>query len=533
MESALSSPSQPTVDVDDAPGPLATDLIAGRYQVIRELGVGGMGVVHLAYDKTAARNVALKRMRSVGSGFRERFRREYRALAAVRHTGVPAIYDIGEDGGPFFTMEIIAGETIRDLLRRGPLKPERAVTLAIELGRVLMAVHAVGVIHRDVKPSNIIVEDGDRVRLIDFGACLLTSEYYKLPHLRDVTAAGKRWHTSEHEYIGCAPYTCPQYWSEGLVAPQSDVFSVCVVLYEMLTGRALYSEAGGFRRISADEFPPSLAPLVAELERGLADADERHATMADLVRVLEIVRSRMLAPPRLRSVAASAASFLLGVGTAAVLLLGGENWRAAEATADDAAMSADVAGPAVRLFDARRGGEDQGVRIPKGDADATSAQEVSIDAVPRADAMSGAEETPGAEARRGTRPMPGSEAMPGAEATPGADATPSAGAKLGAEATPGVGASVSTPTRDTPKKRRTALLSWDERLRKAEARARRCFEDGGLALSPRLTTIAAGAPARVRGVASDSAEARCIRDALDRFDLRVAEGQRQHTFFAE
>ncbi|MCY1066745.1 protein kinase [Nannocystis sp. RBIL2] len=525
MESALSSPSQPTVDIDDAPGPLTSDSIAGRYQVIRELGVGGMGVVHLAYDKTAARNVALKRMRSVGSGFRERFRREYRALAAVRHTGVPAIYDIGEDGGPFFTMEMIAGETIRDLLRRGPLKPERAVALAIELGRVLMAVHAVGVIHRDVKPSNIIVEDGDRVRLIDFGACLLTSEYYKLPHLRDVTAAGKRWHTSEHEYIGCAPYTCPQYWSEGLVAPQSDVFSVCVVLYEMLTGRALYSEAGGFRRISADEFPPNLAPLVAELERGLAEADERHATMADLVRALEIVRSRMLAPPRLRSVAASAASFLLGVGTA-VLILAGESWRAAEATADDAAMSAEAAGPASRLFDARRGGEDQAARSPgKGDADATSVDGVSIDAVPRIDAMPGAEAAPDA--------VRDAQAMPGAEARSGADATPSAGAKLGAEATPGVGATISTATRDTAKKRRAVPLSWDERLRKAEARARRCFEDGGLALSPRLTTIAAGAPARVRGVASDSAEARCIRDALDRFELRVAEGQRQHTFFAE
>ncbi|WP_434422184.1 protein kinase domain-containing protein [Nannocystis pusilla] len=528
MESALSSPSQPTVDIDDAPGPLTTDSIAGRYQVIRELGVGGMGIVYLAYDKTAARNVALKRMRSVGSGFRERFRREYRALAAVRHTGVPAIYDIGEDGGPFFTMEIIAGETIRDLLRRGPLKPLRAVALAIELGRVLMAVHAVGVIHRDVKPSNIIVEDGDRVRLIDFGACLLTPDYYKLPHLRDVTAAGKRWHTSEHEYIGCAPYTCPQYWSEGLVAPQSDVFSVCVVLYEMLTGRALYSEAGGFRKITADEFSPNLAPLVAELERGLAEADERHASMADLVRALEIVRSRMVAPRRLRGVVTSAASFLLGVGTAAVLILAGESWRAAEATADDAAMSAEAAGPAARLFDARRGGEARGARIPgAGDADATSADRVSIDAVPRVDPMADVEATPGAGAVRGA------QAMPGAEATPGADATPSAGAKLGAEATPGVGATIATATRDTLKKRRAVPLSWDERLRKAEARARRCFEDGGLALSPRLTTIAAGAPARVRGVGSDSAEARCIRDALDRFELRVAEGQRQHTFFAE
>ncbi|MFY0538945.1 serine/threonine-protein kinase [Nannocystis pusilla] len=287
--------------------------------MIRELGRGGMGVVHLAYDKTFCRNVALKQTKAKRDGHVERFRREYRALAAVRHTGVPAIYDSGDDHGPFFTMEIITGPTIADLVKEARFRL-RALALAIELGRVLMAVHAAGVIHRDVKPANVIVEPGDRVRLIDFGACLLTDQYYKAPHLRDVTAEGERWHTSEHEFIGSIAYVCPQYWTEGLVAPQTDVFSVCVVLYEMLTGRALYSEAGGFRRITAAEFPSKLAPLVAELEIGLADAEDRHETMADLVRALEIVRSKLAAPRRVGIVAvASAASFVLGAVLAAAV----------------------------------------------------------------------------------------------------------------------------------------------------------------------------------------------------------------------
>ena len=461
------SPPQPG-DVGDA---AATKLIAGRYEVIRELGHGGMGVVHLAYDKTFCRNVALKQTKAKRDGHVERFRREYRALAAVRHTGVPAIYDSGDDHGPFFTMEIITGPTIADLVKGGPLPPARALALAIELGRVLMAVHAAGVIHRDVKPANVIVEPGDRVRLIDFGACLLTDQYYKAPHLRDVTAEGERWHTSEHEFIGSIAYVCPQYWTEGLVAPQADVFSVCVVLYEMLTGRALYSEAGGFRRITAAEFPSKLAPLVAELEIGLADAEDRHETMADLVRALEIVRSKLAAPRRVGIVAvASAASFVLGAVLAAAV--------PSERSSKVAAAS-DAAVPSERSSEVAAASGATGERSSEVVAASDAADERS------------------------------SEVAAASAARP------------------------SAPTAASPKpKKPPPPATWDERLSKAETHARRCLEKAGLKVSPRLTTIPAGEPARVRGVASDSREASCIREALDRFGVRVAEGQRQHTFFA-
>ncbi|MBZ5709417.1 serine/threonine-protein kinase [Nannocystis pusilla] len=506
----MSSPS-PEVSAQQPADATATKLIAGRYEVIRELGHGGMGVVHLAYDKTFCRNVALKQTKVRRDGHLERFRREYRALAAVRHTGVPAIYDSGDDHGPFFTMEIITGPTIADLVKRGPLPPARALALAIELGRVLMAVHAAGVIHRDVKPANVIVEPGDRVRLIDFGACLLTDEYYKAPHLRDVTAEGERWHTSEHEFIGSIAYVCPQYWTEGLVAPQTDVFSVCVVLYEMLTGRALYGEAGGFRKITAAEFPSRLAPLVAELEIGLAGAEDRHETMADLVRALEIVRSKLAAPRRIGVMAvASVASFVLG----AVLATAVPSERLSEVAATNDAgnpteRSSEIAAAVPSEFVAavpsevaaavlsERSSEVAAV-VPNGRssevAAATSATDESSSEVAAASDVAGKRSSEVAAASV-TRPSP--------------------------------------PTAASPKPKKPPPSTWDERLSKADTHARRCLEKAGLKVSPRLTTIPAGEPARVRGVASDSREASCIREALDRFGVRVAEGQRQHTFFAE
>ncbi|WP_434425956.1 serine/threonine-protein kinase [Nannocystis pusilla] len=256
----------PALDVDakddgEVVASLPLGPFAERYTLLRTLGAGGMGVVQLAYDRTACRNVAIKRIRPsyADASFTERFRREYRALAAIEHTGVPAIYDIGETsaGEPYFTMQIISGETIRARLNREKtIPPVRALALAIDLGRVLMAVHAAGVIHRDVKPDNVILE-GERVRLIDFGAALLTADYYEQPHLRDVTAVGKRWRTAQVEWIGNAAYMCPQWMNEGKVSPATDVFSVCVVLYEMITGRPLYArEVYRHREIRAEEFAP-------------------------------------------------------------------------------------------------------------------------------------------------------------------------------------------------------------------------------------------------------------------------------------
>ncbi|MFZ6181203.1 serine/threonine protein kinase [Nannocystis pusilla] len=476
----------PPLDVDtkddgEVVASLPLGPFAERYTLLRTLGAGGMGVVQLAYDRTACRNVAIKRIRPsyADASFTERFRREYRALAAIEHTGVPAIYDIGETsaGEPYFTMQIISGETIRARLNREKtIPPARALALAIDLGRVLMAVHAAGVIHRDVKPDNVILE-GERVRLIDFGAALLTADYYEQPHLRDVTAVGKRWRTAQVEWIGNAAYMCPQWMNEGKVSPATDVFSVCVVLYEMIAGRPLYArEVYRHREIRAEEFAPELAPLVAELRRGVSRVGERHRSMAELVRALEIVRSRLAAPAQRPSLplvlAASAASFVFGVGATVALL---------RAPVEPAVASGAVEPSRVVALPA--------VEPPRPELTPPAVEPPRPEPPP-------AVEPPQPEPSR-------AELLPAVEPSP-----------------PALPGSTSTPA------------SWATRMRRAEARARACLKRVSLDVEPLLTTIAAGEPASVRGVASDSPETRCIREALDHYDLQVAKGQRQHTFFA-
>jgi len=491
----------PVLDVDakddgQAVPSLPLGPFAERYTLLRTLGAGGMGVVQLAYDRTACRNVAIKRIRPsyADASFTERFRREYRALAAIEHRGVPAIYDIGETsaGEPYFTMQIISGETIRARLQRErTIPPARALALAIDLGRVLMAVHAAGVIHRDVKPDNVILE-GEHVRLIDFGAALLTADYYEQPHLRDVTAVGKRWRTAQVEWIGNAAYMCPEWMNEGKVSPATDVFSVCVVLYEMITGRPLYArEVYRHREIRAEEFAPELGPLVAELRRGVSRVGERHRSMAELVRSLEIVRSRLAAPARRPSLplvlSVSAASFVLGVGATVALLR-------APAPVEPAVASAAVA--------PLRAVEPPTVEPPRPEP---SPVEPAAAVEPSRDVEPPAFEPPGLE----PQPSPPSVEPSRAELLPAVEPSP-----------PALPVSTSSPA------------SWATRLRRAEARARACLKRASLDAEPLLTTIAAGEPASVRGVASDSPETRCIREALDHYDLQVAKGQRQHTFFA-
>lgn len=459
------------------------ELFMDRYELLRELGEGGMGVVCLAYDVELRREVALKRIKGGPNArsLQERFRREYQALAAVDHTGVPAIFHCERPGSreAYFTMEIVKGETLREHMDRGPLAPARALALAIDLGRVLMAVHAAGVVHRDVKPSNVIVEPGGRVRLIDFGACYLSRVYYGQPHLRAVTEEGERWETGDLEFVGTAAYTDPQYFTEGLTSPQSDVFSVCVVLYEMLTGRHLFDhDRMRHRTIQPEEFAPELAPLVAELRRGVSIAFERHTSMEELVRRLEILKATLDRP---------AGSTIPRPGSA-------RRW----VVAGVAAVSFVLGGVAVHLAGTR---PDADVLVTA--AAATGVEHVRTPAVE--DDMSS--ETP-MDGPTDEREPPVEEVAP----------------PLGPEPPP-----TSSPTLSS-RPRRPAVLTWEARARKAEALARRCLEAEGVAPRSLLVTLSPNTPAEVRGVPSDSAHARCIRDALDRVDLRF-DKPRRHTFF--
>jgi serine/threonine protein kinase len=313
------------------------EILYGRYKLARELGCGGMGIVHQAHDLRARRDVAIKRAHREDRGFLERFRREYKALAAIQHRGVPAIYDVGDTtkGEAYFTMELVRGETLADHMRsHRRLDPLRAVTLAIELGRVLMAVHEGGIIHRDVKPNNIILEPGDRVRLLDFGVCAMTSDYYRRQPL---TVVGQRWQSGDMEFVGNPAYTDPEHFNEGRTSPQNDVFSVCVVLYELVSGCHLFSyDIMRHREILADEFPPALAPLVEEFRRGVADSVDRHRSMEELVRALEIVRTKIAGAPAAAAPPPAARGRLWAGFAAALLAVAAVSFVLGRSTADTA-----------------------------------------------------------------------------------------------------------------------------------------------------------------------------------------------------
>ena len=201
----------------------------GRYEIEAELGRGAMGVVYLARDPQLHRRVAIKTFsnpdglsRGQQKEFRERFIREARAAARLAHPGVVTVYDVGEDGGvPFFTMEYVPGSTLEQLVRSGPIEAGLACSIADRVVQALCVAHQAGIVHRDVKPANILVRAGDEaVKVADFGVARLAAS--------DLTRSGA--------WIGSPAYMSPEQIRGHEVDGRSDLFSLAVILYEMLCG---------------------------------------------------------------------------------------------------------------------------------------------------------------------------------------------------------------------------------------------------------------------------------------------------------
>jgi serine/threonine-protein kinase len=230
----------------------------GRYRVLGRLGVGGMATVYLAEDSSLGRKVALKVMaeRYAEDGeFVERFRREAQAAARLNHPNIIAVYDRGEaEGRPYIAMEYLQGRTLKQVIQKeGPLSPERAIAFAMQVLAGLRYAHEHGVVHRDVKPHNVLVGDDGRVKVTDFG----------------IAHAGDPQMTEVGSIVGTAQYLSPEQARGRSVGPQTDIYSLGVVLYEMLAGRVPFegdsSVAIAMQHVS-DEPPPlrSLAPQVPE-----------------------------------------------------------------------------------------------------------------------------------------------------------------------------------------------------------------------------------------------------------------------------
>jgi eukaryotic-like serine/threonine-protein kinase len=202
----------------------------GPYRVRREIGRGGMGIIYEAYDETLHREVALKVMRPAvsGEGLPEqerRFLREARALAKVVHPNVTPIYSYGvERGMRYIACQIVRGETLSErLARTGPFGVVEALRIARSVASALDAIHRIGLVHRDIKTSNVMLDESGKATVVDFG-------------LARETAADARI-TRSDLYVGTPEYCAPEQLRGEDVDGRADVYSLGVVLYEMLTGR--------------------------------------------------------------------------------------------------------------------------------------------------------------------------------------------------------------------------------------------------------------------------------------------------------
>src|ERR1700752_2696654 len=198
----------------------------GRYRLDAQIGAGGMSTVYRAFDATLDRRVAIKllhREMSADSDQLERFRREARAVAQLSHPHIVGVIDAGEDDSrPYIVFEYVEGETLQERIRRlGPLPIPEAVAYAIEIARALGAAHARHIVHRDVKPQNVLIDQEGSAKVTDFGIARTLDE-------EGLTADGR--------VLGTTDYVSPEQALGQPVTGQSDLYSLGIVLWEMLTG---------------------------------------------------------------------------------------------------------------------------------------------------------------------------------------------------------------------------------------------------------------------------------------------------------
>ncbi len=297
-DSHMTLASAPTLPGDGAAPaePLPEQL--GHYRLLRELGRGGMGVVHAAVDRKLDRKVAIKTLaRADSPSLNERLVREAKAMAKLTHPNVVRVYEIGEAGdASFIVMEFIEGRTLREWLRERPRSLTELLEVFRAAGRGLAAIHGAGLVHRDVKPDNIMVDDGGRVVVMDLGIAR-RDEDQAAPSEVELAALseGELALTRTGTVLGSPAYMAPEQFSRAAVTARVDQFGLCVALWEAVYGQRPFTghnivalmdaiHEGALREPEAERAP---AWLRGVLERGLAaDPAARFESMSALVEAL-------------------------------------------------------------------------------------------------------------------------------------------------------------------------------------------------------------------------------------------------------
>jgi tetratricopeptide (TPR) repeat protein len=287
--------------------PLAAGTRLGPYEIVAPLGKGGMGEVYRARDTRLRRDVAIKVVQHGHSdpSLWDRFEREARAASALSHPNICSIFDTGEaEGLPYLVMELLEGQTLRELIGTRPMEPGAAVAIAVQIADALEAAHAKGILHRDIKPGNVMIVGRSHVKVLDFGLAKQTG----LGESNETATLGMETETGS--VVGTPAYLAPELLQGAKADARSDLWALGVVLYQMLSGELPFKGATTFEISSAilKEQPPPLQASVplrlrGIVERCLEKRPERRYQGAGEVRIsLEELQTKAKAAPPNRRV---------------------------------------------------------------------------------------------------------------------------------------------------------------------------------------------------------------------------------------
>ncbi len=269
----------------------------GHYKIVSLLGAGGMGEVWLAEDARLKRNIALKLLSAVhNEDFLKRFEQEAHAVSALNHPNIITIFDIGQSSGwQFIATEYINGKTLRRIIRENSLKTTDAVEIAIQICAALAAAHSAGIVHRDIKPENIMVRGDGIVKVLDFGLARFS--------VNNTSNADAKFITKPGMIMGTVSYMSPEQARALPVAESTDVFSLGIVLYEMLTGKLPFEGASDIEVLAAilDRNPRELGKNTPYSLRQIVDKalNKNHLerpTAEEMLRELRVINRNLEFP---------------------------------------------------------------------------------------------------------------------------------------------------------------------------------------------------------------------------------------------
>jgi serine/threonine-protein kinase len=294
----------------------------GRYQLSSRVAIGGMGEVWQATDLVIGRVVAIKILKDeyLGDpGFLERFRAEARHAALVNHEGIANVFDYGEeDGSAYLVMELVPGEALSAIIERERvLNTDRVLDIVAQTAMALQAAHAAGLVHRDIKPGNLLITPDGRVKITDFGIARIADQV-------PLTATG--------QVMGTVQYLSPEQASGHSASPSTDIYSLGIVAYEMLAGRRPFTGESqvAIAMAQINETPPELPVTIAEPVRNLVYASiakspsDRPASAAHMARAAQSLRRG--------DVAAAAAAVPAVIGSGSLAAAAGANYGKNDAT---------------------------------------------------------------------------------------------------------------------------------------------------------------------------------------------------------